>query len=112
MKGVVQMKVFHAKDLNMKEILPGAQARFVHSEHMTLAEWHFAPGTDLPQHSHKHEQITKVISGTFVLTIDNEPVKLLEGTSVVIPPHAVHSGKAITACHLIDAFYPVREDFK
>ena len=96
----------------MSEFLEGANARFVHSDNITLAEWRFQANVNLPEHSHSNEQITKLISGKFELTIEGEKVLLKAGSSVIIPPNAVHSGKAITECHIIDVFTPVREDFK
>ena len=63
-------------------------------------------------HSHPHEQVSNVISGTFELTVDGVPYRLEPGTAVVIPPHAVHSGRSITDSALIDVFYPVREDYR
>ena len=104
--------VFHNDNAPMREFLQGAHVRFIHSDHMTLSEWQFEPDTDLPEHAHPHEQITKVISGIFELTVDSEIIRLRDGSAVIIPPNAVHSGKAITQCHMIDAFYPVREDYR
>ena len=90
----------------------GADARFIHSENITLAEWRFQANVDLPEHSHQNEQITKLISGEFELTVDGKKILLKAGSSVIIPPNAVHSGTSITECHIIDVFNPVREDFK
>jgi hypothetical protein len=30
----------------------------------------------------------------------------------VIPPNAKHSGRGITACKVLDAFAPVRDDYR
>ena len=106
------MQIYHNETLAMSEFMKGADARFVHSDSITLAEWRFQANVDLPEHSHSNEQITKLISGEFELTIDGEKVLLKAGSSVIIPSNAVHSGKAITDCHIIDVFTPVREDFK
>ena len=109
---IKQMDVFHDETLKMSEFLEGAEARFIHSENITLAEWRFKANVNLPEHSHNNEQITKIISGEFELTLDGEKILLKTGSSVIIPPNAVHSGRAITECHIIDVFNPVREDFK
>jgi quercetin dioxygenase-like cupin family protein len=100
------------EDLEVRRMLPGTEARLVHSDRMTLAFWHFDPGTDLPEHAHPHDQITTVLEGQFELTIDGTSEILTSGHYRVIPPEAVHSGHAITACRIIDVFSPVREDFK
>ena len=99
-------------EINANEILPGGYARFYHTAHVSVAIWDFIADAGLPSHSHPHEQITCVVEGTFEMTLGEETYLLEAGTVVTIPPDVPHSGRAITACHLVDAFYPVREDFK
>lgn len=99
-------------DVESREPVPGADVRFVHSDNMTLAYWHFEPGTPLPDHNHPHEQVTNVIEGVYELTIEGETTRIEAGSVVIIPPHASHSGKSITECRVIDVFYPVREDYR
>lgn len=94
-----------------KEIVPGYKARFVHTQHATLAFWEVEKGAILPMHKHFHEQITQVIAGKFELTIDNETKIYEPGFVVVIPPNVVHGGIALTDCTLFDIFCPVREDY-
>jgi quercetin dioxygenase-like cupin family protein len=100
------------KDLEEKEPVPGYKAVFVHSESMTLAYWEVQEGAVMPEHSHAHEQVASVVEGRFELTVEGEPWVLDTGTSAIIPSNALHSGKAITDCRLIDAFHPVREDYQ
>ena len=94
-----------------REIVPGFNARFVHTERITLAYWDIREGAVLPEHSHPHEQTVNVIDGEFHLTVDGELFKLTEGSVVLIPPDITHSGKAITDCRVIDVFSPVREEY-
>jgi len=56
--------------------------------------------------------VANIIEGEFELTIDNETKILKPGDVAVIPSNAVHSGKAITDCRILDVFYPVREDYR
>ncbi len=100
------------KEIPEREIVPGYRARFIHSDHMTLAYWDVDPGAVLPEHSHPHEQIANVLEGKFELTVDGESRTLEPGTIVVIPSGVPHSGKAITPCRLLDAFYPCRDDYR
>ena len=44
-------------DVEERELIPGTRVRFIHSNRMTVAHWHFDPGIDLPEHSHPHDQI-------------------------------------------------------
>jgi quercetin dioxygenase-like cupin family protein len=83
-----------------------------HSEHVTMAYWTVTAGATLPQHAHPHEQITSVLEGEFEMTIGGETKKLTAGHAAVIPGNVTHSAKALTACRIIDAFYPVREDYR
>ena len=105
-------KIYHKNDLLNRELLPGSSVNFIHSENMTLAEWHFESGINLPEHSHPHEQITKIISGEFELKIDNDVFKLTTGSVAVIPSGSIHSAKSISDCHVFDVFNPVRDDYR
>jgi quercetin dioxygenase-like cupin family protein len=95
-----------------KEMVKGAKVRFVHAVQMTMAEWYFEARTHLPRHSHPHEQITKIIFGHFKLYWTGGVLSLKEGDSAVIPPDLEHWGESVTECHVIDVFYPVREDYR
>jgi len=106
------VKTFNAEELVNREPFKGACVNFVHSENMTLAEWKFDAEISLPEHSHLHEQITKIISGKLELTIDGQKYLLNSGSVAIIPPNAIHSAKTITNCYVVDVFNPVREDYR
>ena len=99
-------------DSPVKETFPGFKVHFVHSANMTFAHWTIKSGSALPAHSHPHEQVVNMIEGEFELTIAGETRRLGPGSVVIIPSNARHSGKAITDCRIIDAFYPIREDYR
>lgn len=107
-----QARFVKLTDVEPRDLIPNATARFIHTENMTIAYWDFEAGGELGLHSHPHEQVSNVIEGEFELTVDGVPYRLEPGTAVVIPPHAEHSGRAITECSLIDVFYPVCEDYR
>jgi quercetin dioxygenase-like cupin family protein len=94
-----------------KEIVPGYSAKFVHSANMTLAHWDIEQGNSLPEHAHIHEQVLNLLEGRFEVTVDGESRVLEAGSVVVIPSNAMHSGKALTSCRIIDVFYPIRTDY-
>ncbi len=54
---------------------------------------------------------TFVGSGRSEFTVDGETRLLGPGDSLIAPPNAVHSCKALDAGHLIDTFAPRRHDF-
>ena len=106
------MPFYRHEDLERKHLIPGFAVQFVHGDSMTLAYWNIDAGAKLPEHSHPHEQICNVIEGEFELVIDGKAITLRAGAVGVIPSHAVHSGTALTDCRVIDAFSPVRDDYR
>ncbi len=101
-------------DLNSQPMrkLFGCNARVVHSQHMTFVHWYFEAGEVIGGHAHPHEQVATMIGGELELTVGEETRRVGPGAVVVIPPNAHHSAKAITNCYVIDAFYPIREDYR
>jgi len=83
-----------------------------HSGQITFGYFTIEAGTDLPAHSHPHEQWTHLIQGELEFTIGDETMVLQPGMAALIPSGVVHSGKALTECRAIDCFLPVREDFR
>jgi quercetin dioxygenase-like cupin family protein len=106
------MPFINLSDIEEKEKLPGFKARIIHSDNMTFSFWNIKEGSAFPAHSHINEQITIVNKGSFELTVDGKHYLMKPGTVFVIPSNMPHSGKAMTDSEVIDAFYPVREDFK
>ncbi len=100
------------EQIDTKILLPGTKARFVHTDHMTIAYWDFEAGAELPAHQHPHEQVCTVIAGRFELTIEGHSQILEPGKVAVIPSQHLHAGRALSACQIIDTFYPVREDYR
>lgn len=103
---------YSRSELEPRHLLPGTEVRLVHSETMTLASWRFEEGIDLPEHCHPHEQITTVLEGVFELTIDGQALRMEAGDVAVIASGAMHSGRSVTECRVMDAFHPVREDLR
>ena len=99
-------------EIEPKELVKGGEARFLHSEYMTLAYWHIKTGAVIPEHSHPHEQVTTVMEGKFKIVIGGVEHLLDVGCAVVIPPDVPHSGQALADSFLIDAFYPQRDDYR
>ncbi|HAU31374.1 MAG: putative pectin degradation protein [Desulfotomaculum sp. 46_296] len=93
------------------EVVPGFRVKFVYSQYMTFAHWNIKGGSSLQEHSHPHEQVTTVIEGEFELTVENVTKTLGPGSVVIIPSNAKHSARAVSDSKVIDAFYPIREDY-
>lgn len=99
-------------NLPARELIPGFRGRMVHTDHMTFSYWEVAAGAELPEHAHPHEQITALLEGRFEMTVNGVTEIVEPGMIVVIPGHAPHSGKALTACRIYDVFSPVRADYR
>ena len=106
------MSFIDLNKINKKEIVPGFEGKFIHTDNMTVVYWNIKAGSQLPEHSHHNEQITTILEGEFVLTSDNETRNVKPGDVAIFPSNMKHSGKAITDCYIMDVFYPVREDYK
>ncbi len=94
------------------ELFPGYRGRFVHGAKMTVAIWNVAAGSEIPSHSHPHEQIVNCIEGTFEMRVADQVYLMAAGDSVVVPGGAEHSALAHTDVRCIDVFHPVRYDYR
>jgi quercetin dioxygenase-like cupin family protein len=98
--------------LPVRDLFPGLRARLIHTDRVTHSWVEIDEGAIFPEHNHPHEQIVSVIDGTLEITVAGETHTLRPGLVFVIPPNAPHSGRALTACRVLDTFSPVREDYK
>src|SRR5687768_3270309 len=96
----------------VREIFPGLRARLIHSDRVTHSWVEVDAGATFPEHQHPHEQIVSVLAGELELVVDGQAHRLKPGTVFVIPPNTKHSGRGITACKVLDAFAPTRDDYK
>jgi quercetin dioxygenase-like cupin family protein len=103
---------YSLSDLPSREIMPGFHGKMIHGEEMTLAFWEVEAGAEVPVHAHKNEQIMHVLEGRFSFTLSGRTREYAPGDIVLIPSDAEHSGKALTACRLMDIFSPVREAYR
>lgn len=92
---------------------PGLKRKIMaYDERLMLVRVAFETGGVGALHSHYHTQITHVESGAFEVDISGEKRVLRTGDAFYVPPHAVHGVVCLEAGVLIDAFSPMREDFR
>jgi quercetin dioxygenase-like cupin family protein len=96
----------------VRDIFPGLRARLVHTDHVSHSWVEVDEGATFPEHQHPHEQIVNVLSGELELVVDGVAHRLTPGMVFVIPPNAKHSGRGVTACRVLDAFAPTRDDYR
>lgn len=106
------MNTFELSEIVEMDLLPGFHGKFIHTDEMTFIYWQIDAGSVLPEHSHPHEQVVNCFEGEFELTVDGETQVLGPGTVTQIPGGAVHSGRALSDCRILDVFAPVREDYR
>ena len=53
-----------------------------------------------------------MLEGVLELTVNGEVFQLGPGDIFVIAPNLPHSGRALSACQVLDVFAPVREDYR
>ena len=98
--------------LESKELMPGYHGKMVHGKQLTWAFWTVEEGAEVPEHHHPHEQMMHVVEGQFEFTLNGQTQVYTDGAIVPIPSNIHHSGKALTACKLMDVFSPVREEYR
>ncbi|MGJ4857868.1 cupin domain-containing protein [Labrys sp. La1] len=104
--------LFDWDKIEPRTVIPGFHGRFMHSASMTFVLWQIDAGATLPLHSHPHEQVVHQFEGELEVTVDGQSTVLKPGMVAVVPPHAPHSGRALTACRTMDVFHPLREDYR
>ncbi len=104
-------------ELKAVDAFPGVVRRtLVSGDHLTLVEIRLAPGSEVPEHVHPHEQAGHVASGRVRFRIGTPQDGGIErdlgpGDSYLIPGDTPHHVRAIDAATLIEVFSPVRDDF-
>ena len=98
--------------LQAQAIWDGVVARSVHGERITLALVELEPGSIVPEHSHEHEQLGFVLTGSVTFRVGEEETPLGPGGAWRIEsktPHEVHAGPE--GAVVVDVFAPTRDDW-
>ena len=104
------MPVVDARDLRVKEPLPGWHGRFFHSDNMTFAYYEIdADAVALHEHHHPQEEVWHVVDGRLAITIDGVEHVAEAGTAAVVPANTPHAARALTACRAIVVDTPRRD---
>lgn len=107
------MSFFRKDDLLATEMLPGVTRRAVYLDDVMLTFFDFEPNTVIPTHDHPHQQITWVISGAMEFDLDGEKQILHAGDGALVPPHVRHGAVILDeSCRALDAWHPIRQDYR
>lgn len=94
-------------------IFPGVDIYTMAGERLMLSLVEFEPRSVVEPHSHPHEQLGLLLEGELTFTIGDETRTLRPGEMWRIPGGVVHSAVAgDRPVKALDAFYPIREDYR
>ncbi len=83
-----------------------------YSENLMTVELHFDKGAEGAMHSHPHEQIGYLISGSLLYKEEGKEDKVLvAGDTYYVEPDVPHGVVALEETMLLDVFTPMRKDF-
>ena len=106
------MPFINAEELPKMELFPGALSGIVAGAGLMLSFLEMAAGSEVPEHSHPHEQAGLVLSGELQFRIGSEEKILKPGEAFIVPPNVVHSGVVAKGpARVLDIFTPPREDY-
>ena len=107
------MSFFTVTELPGTQALPGIVRRAVYLEHVMMTFFEFAPGSIVPEHAHPHEQITYVVQGAMEFHLGDQTQVLRAGDGVCCLPDVPHGATVLDEPTVaLDAWYPLREDYK
>ena len=103
---------YDPNDVKRRELAPGVNLRTMWGEKIMISVVEIAPNSDVPMHSHPHEQAGMVLQGEFDFTIGGETRRVKQGDVYIIPGGVEHGLTASEGWSLaLDLFSPPREDY-
>lgn len=82
-----------------------------YGDQLMCVENSFEAGTLGALHSHPHTQITYIVSGVFVFTIEGESRRVVTGDTLFLKGNTVHGCECLETGVILDIYTPMREDF-
>ena len=99
--------------LKPRALAPRISAKIAWGEKLMLSLVTLEPNAVVPEHSHPHEQMGMLVSGTMELAVGGKVVLLSGNEMYLIPGGVAHSAKAGPGGAVaLDAFSPPREEYK
>lgn len=80
-------------------------------ENSMVTKMNYIIGNYATEHTHPHEQCGYVISGKYLMTVEENEFILEAGDSYAVPGNVAHSFKVLEAGEVVDVFTPHREDY-
>jgi quercetin dioxygenase-like cupin family protein len=107
------MKRASLEELNVTPVRDGVERKVFSGEGATLAWTTLEPGHEPRPHSHPHEQIVYMVSGSVRFTVGDEETILEPGDMLVVPPNVEHFAETIGGETAVDLsiFSPKRDEY-
>jgi len=102
------------EEVDLETVNASMKRRIVTGERMTVARIYLKDGFLVPLHSHEHEQITQVISGTLRFSFGEDRSEVFDvgpGDVVVIPSNLPHEALVVGDVEEMDMWSPRRDDW-
>ncbi|MFA7117842.1 MAG: cupin domain-containing protein [Sphaerochaetaceae bacterium] len=100
------------KDCEKKNLGGGVTRKVLsYDTNMMVCELTFTKGAVGTLHSHPHQQIGYIVSGSFEVEDSGKKMILKAGDSYLIKSNSIHGVVALEDSKLLDVFTPMREDF-
>ncbi|RHP36196.1 cupin domain-containing protein [Lachnotalea sp. AF33-28] len=101
------------QDITAKDLGGGVTRKVLtYSDNLMVCELTFQKGAVGALHSHPHEQVGYVISGSFEVEEEGQEKRILKaGDTYQIAPDVRHGVVALEDSLLLDVFNPMRKDF-
>lgn len=80
-------------------------------ENSMVTKMNYVVGNYAAEHAHPQEQCGYVVSGKYLMTVENHEFILEAGDSYAIPCNMPHSFRVLEAGEVIDVFTPHRKDY-
>jgi quercetin dioxygenase-like cupin family protein len=108
------MDTNHPENASSQEVVDGVRiTQLVAGSKMSVIYYQIDPGSELPEHSHHHEQSGYVLQGEAEFIVDGNSHEFSEGDTYLIPgdePHRILNTGGDTL-EGIDIFSPPRENW-
>lgn len=107
------MEIVHESDEASTEAIDGVHLKLLAGgSEANVQHFHIEPGAVVPEHSHPHEQLGYVVSGTLEFRVDGETKTVEPGDSYVLAGDELHGAENTgdEPAVGIEVFAPPREN--
>jgi quercetin dioxygenase-like cupin family protein len=103
--------VYRWDDMPEERLNPLLARKVITGDRTMIAHIFLKKGCIVPAHSHDNEQMTYIISGALLFTVNGKEIMLRAGDVMHIPPNVVHGAVTVEDTLDMDVFTPPRQDW-